>query len=392
MTTDYDIAVIGLGAVGAMAAWRAAAAGARVIGFEQFQPGHAHGSSHGGTRIFRRTLFEGVDYVPLIDASKALWLELERETRRTLFTRTGGLVIGPHDEEVVRLALVSAEAGGFEHAVLDSDELASRYPQHTPTPGHVAVFEPGAGVLDPEASIRAAVALARELGGALISGERVARVDGSGADAVITTARGDTVRARRAIVASGAWIGEMVPQLRLALSIQRSSHVWFRGADMSSFGVQRFPVFVREGGGFDLWGIPDVSASGVKIGAGASAPKPALASPGENVRTIDMRDTAPAESACSQGIRGLVARAIRASACMNSRTPDGDFILGVHPAAPALVLAGGFSGHGFKHATGSAQLCVDLALEGASRIPNERFHPTRFDGSLDEDLNGGSVL
>lgn len=126
MNHNYDIAIIGLGAMGAMAAWRAAAAGARVIAFEQYEPGHAHGSSHGGTRIFRRTLFEGDAYVPLINASRGLWRELEKTTGHRLFTPTGGLVIGPRHGDMIRVALDSARAGGFEHELLDTDELSSR--------------------------------------------------------------------------------------------------------------------------------------------------------------------------------------------------------------------------------------------------------------------------
>ena len=57
--TTYDIAVLGLGAMGSMAAWRAAARGASVIGIEQYGIAHDRGSSHGGSRIFRKTLFEG---------------------------------------------------------------------------------------------------------------------------------------------------------------------------------------------------------------------------------------------------------------------------------------------------------------------------------------------
>ena len=72
----YDIAVLGLGAMGAMAAWRGASRGAKVLGIEQFGVAHARGSSHGGSRIFRKTLFEGPAYIPLVERADQLWRQL----------------------------------------------------------------------------------------------------------------------------------------------------------------------------------------------------------------------------------------------------------------------------------------------------------------------------
>src|SRR5260370_2086492 len=68
-----DVAVIGLGAMGAMSAWRLAARGAKVIGFERFRPGHDRGSSHGDTRIFRTAYFASPEYVRLPQRAYLLW-------------------------------------------------------------------------------------------------------------------------------------------------------------------------------------------------------------------------------------------------------------------------------------------------------------------------------
>ncbi|MFI5735419.1 FAD-dependent oxidoreductase [Kribbella sp. NPDC051587] len=63
--------------------------------------------------------------------------------------------------------------------------------------------------------------------------------------------------------------------------------------------------------------------------------------------------------------------AMAAEPCMNSKTPDGDFVIGAPAAAPSLVLAGGFSGHGFTHAFAVG----DIAVDG---IALERFSPDRL--------------
>src|SRR6476659_7847582 len=89
----YDVAVIGLGAVGSAAAWQAARRGARVLGIDQFEPPHALGSSHGDTRITRLAIGGGAQYTPLVLRANEIWREVESATGETLHVVTGGLII-----------------------------------------------------------------------------------------------------------------------------------------------------------------------------------------------------------------------------------------------------------------------------------------------------------
>ena len=109
MMRSYDVAVIGLGAMGSAAAFHLARRGMSVIGFDRFSPPHALGSSHGETRIIREAYFEDPRYVPMVQRSAVLWEELERASGTRLFFRTGGLMIGLEDGTLVRGARASAE-------------------------------------------------------------------------------------------------------------------------------------------------------------------------------------------------------------------------------------------------------------------------------------------
>src|ERR671910_187487 len=119
MAVQFDVAVIGLGAMGAMAAWSAASRGASVVGFEQYDIAHDRGSSHGGSRTFRRTMFEGEHYNPIVARAEELWRKLEAESGTRLLQPSGGLCIGPPDGELIVDALRCAAAGGVEHELLD---------------------------------------------------------------------------------------------------------------------------------------------------------------------------------------------------------------------------------------------------------------------------------
>src|SRR4029077_11106918 len=142
---EADVAVIGLGAMGAMSAWRLAARGARVVGFERYRPGHDRGSSHGDTRIFRTAYFESPEYVPLLQRAHILWRQLEKESGVELLTMTGGLTIGRPDGELVSGVLASARLNDLPHRLLDGPEMGRAYPQHRMKNGEVAVLEDEAG-------------------------------------------------------------------------------------------------------------------------------------------------------------------------------------------------------------------------------------------------------
>ena len=108
----YNAIVIGLGAMGSATLFHLAKRGSRVAGFEQFQPAHAFGSSHGDSRIIRETYFEHPLYVPLVQRAHELWRELEEVSGRRLMTINGGLMIGARDGAVISGTLRSAREQG----------------------------------------------------------------------------------------------------------------------------------------------------------------------------------------------------------------------------------------------------------------------------------------
>src|SRR5215218_9378903 len=91
-----DVLIVGAGVMGCAAAYQLAKDGARVLLFDQFAVGHAHGSSHGPSRIIRLA-YDSLDYVVLARASYALWRELEAASGARLLTPTGGLDMGAPD-------------------------------------------------------------------------------------------------------------------------------------------------------------------------------------------------------------------------------------------------------------------------------------------------------
>src|SRR5687768_10571021 len=169
----FDVTIVGLGGMGSAAAAHLSARGKRVLGLEQFQPGHTQGSSHGRSRVIRLAYFEHPAYVPLLRRSYELWRSLESATGRELLQITGGLMIGSPDSEVVSGSLRSAREHGLDHELLTAADLQRRFPAFTPRQEIVALHESEAGSLFPEEGIRAHLDVAADNGAHLHFDERV---------------------------------------------------------------------------------------------------------------------------------------------------------------------------------------------------------------------------
>jgi sarcosine oxidase len=360
---DAGVAVIGLGAMGAMSAWRLAARGANVVGFERFRPGHDRGSSHGDTRIFRTAYFESPEYVPLLQRAFELWRQLETDSGAELLTITGGLAIGPPDGELVTGVLASARENDLAYRLFDVDDMKRLYPQHRLEAGEVAVREEGAGYLRPERSVAAAAAKAEAFGARLLVETEVESVSVSSAGVVIETSRGRFV-ADRALVAAGAWTPKLMAGLGLPLKVERQVLAWLAIDDPASFAPQRFPVFIREtADGRFRYGFPTTDGRSVKLGRHHEGVDVDADSVDREVREPDLQPIRDFGRASLRGVSDLVTEAC---VCMYTNTPDERFLVTSPRALPGVTVISACSGHGFKFAPVLGDLMADTILEGGA--------------------------
>ena len=62
---------------------------------------------------------------------------------------------------------------------------------------------------------------------------------------------------------------------------------------------------------------------------------------------------------------------------MYSTTPDHNFVIAEHPTQSNVVVACGFSGHGFKFVPVVGEILADLVIDGSTRHPIDIFDPRR---------------
>ncbi len=371
MTARCDVVVAGLGAMGAAAAWQLARRGARVIGLDRFAPPHARGSSHGGSRIIRQAYFEDPAYVPLVQRAYALWAELAAETGAERLVTTGGLMIGPPDGVLVRGALASATTHGIAHRVIDAAELRRAWPAFAAGDEVCAVWEPRAGVLDPERAVGDFLARAEAHGATLRFGEPL-RAWSADAGGVRVDTDAGAIEADAVVIATGAWMPRLFPGW--GLEVQRNVQMWFEPLQHAErFAPERFPIFIWEHARDQhFYGFPAL---------GASTPKVARHGVGER-HDPDVPPPAASDAEIAS-MRGLLAatlpdlagRCVASAGCLYTNARDDHFVLGPLPAQPRVIVASPCSGHGFKFAPAIGEALARWALGEGPDLDLARFAP-----------------
>ena len=371
----FDVAVVGLGAMGSAALYAAASRGQRVIGFDRFEPGHARSSSFGESRVIRLAYFEDPSYVPLLRGAYRAWRKLEALTGEKILTITGIVEAGHPGATLVEGSIRSAREHNLPHELLTPQQVNDRFPAFNLPAGWTCVFQPDGGVLLPEKAIGLFVAAAQDGGATVRLNTPVSGVQPAGNGVRVRLADGEVIDAGSAIVAPGPWIKDLIPELGGRLQLTRQPLLWFDPVDEPLVRPDRMPVFFFQSHDHLTYGLPNICGSGVKAASHLS---------GGDLESADAprADVSDHEKA---GLRALLQRYVpaaageihRTSLCIYTRSPDEHFVLGQHPEAPQIVLASPCSGHGFKFASVMGEILADLAIDRSTDWPIDLFRPQR---------------
>lgn len=366
--TSQDVIVVGLGAMGSAVAFHLASRGLRVLGVEQYSPAHERGSSHGRSRIIRLAYYESPEYVPLLLRAWELWEELEERSARKLLSRTGALMVGSSESELFRGSLRSATEHDLPHEVLDAQEIRRRFPSLDPPPDTLALYEERAGFIVPEEGVKAHLQLAGSLGAELRFEERLLSWEERDGGVLVETSRG-SYGASHLVLAPGPWAPQLLGELGGSLYVERQVMVWF------SASCDGLPVIMWEADdGRIFYCIPE----------GPERIKAALHHGGKRTtpETLDRRvheeDVEAIKGYLRKYAPALAGALVESSVCMYTNSPDLNFVVGPHPRHPRIILACGFSGHGYKFSGLIGEVTADLVIAGRTGHPIKLFSPARL--------------
>ena len=363
----FDVAVIGLGAMGSATAYQLAKRGQRVIGIDRYEPPHSQGSHCGESRITRIAIGEGEQYVPLVTRSHEIWRELEAQSRESLLETCGGLWISSarrgsevHVADFFNKTVAAARRFGVPHEILDAGDIRRRFPVFKVKDDEQGYFEPGAGLVRPEASVRAQLTLAARHGAELHTGECVEVISQRGGEVVAATGRGEYV-AKRAVIAAGAGAVELLPpEISRHLTVTRQVQYWFEARGHEELPVWIWELQDRKHG---IYGFPSrggVAKIATEVFAGEITPREML------------------ESLVAPHVHGISAASVKTVPCLYTQTPDFHFIIDRHPSMDRVLVASPCSGHGFKHSAAIGECLAQWIVDGKPGLDLSSFSLRRF--------------
>jgi glycine/D-amino acid oxidase-like deaminating enzyme len=170
----------------------------------------------------------------------------------------------------------------------------------------------------------------------------------------------------------GPWIADVLPDVYVPMRVTRQQVCYFTGLDEETFGVGRFPIFLS---GMNQYGFPMHGPGWLKVGLHDFG---ATVNPDQGYEP-DMDEVEAVLAFLRAFIPGAAeAELAGVDRCMYDITTDEDFILDYHPGGRGVVIASGFSGHGFKFGVLIGRLLCALALDTEPEFPLERFRLSRF--------------
>jgi sarcosine oxidase len=375
----FNTIVVGVGGMGSAACYYLARRGKRALGLEQFDIPHMRGSSHGYTRIIRLAYYEHPSYVMLLRRAYELWHDIERAAGETLLHTTGSLDAGPADSWVFKGALQSAMRYDLPHEVLTGLEMTQRFPGYRLPHEIMALYQPQGGFLAPERCIVAYANAAMALGAEIHGRERVLDVQPTGYGGVRVRTDRELYEADSVVITAGAWDSQLLPFLRGLAVPERQVLAWLQPHKPEHFQAANFPVFnclVPEGRfyGFPVHGVPGFKFGKYHHFQEVGHPDRLLLDENEPRPDdeIMLRDFA------SRYFPDGTGPTMTLAACMFTNTPDGHFIIDVHPQFPQIAYASPCSGHGYKFASVIGEIMAELADLGTSRWDLSLFRADRF--------------
>ncbi len=332
-----EVVVGGAGVNGLATAWALAREGRDVLVLEQFPLGHARGSSHGASRIFRLAYPEA-HWVRLAQEALEGWRELEAETGTKLLELNGLIELVSDPSEGSAGAL---DECGVPWSLLDPAEAERRFPLRVPD-GLQVVFQEDAGYVRAD---RALEAFSRGL--RILPETKVLSLD-----PLDTTA--GRIEAQAVVVTAGPWAKELLAGVvDLPVVPTRETVAYFR---LES--EKPVPSVVDFKPDTTLHGTYALAAPGIglKIGRHKSGPP---ADPDEEGQP-DLEVVEHVAEVVAERFPDADPEPVKVETCFYTNTDDDRFILERHDR---IVVGSACSGHSFKFAPAVGRRLAALAAE-----------------------------
>jgi monomeric sarcosine oxidase len=360
----YDFVIIGAGVFGAWTAHFLRHNGASVALLDAYGPANSRASSSGETRVIRMGYGPDELYTRWSMRSLPVWREFAARIGREIFQQTGVLWLSNDEDAYLKsVGRVLAQAG-VEHEELKADEIARRWPQlrfHDVTCG---VLEPASGLLMARTAVQLLVKELIESGVEYLP-SAAEPPSGAGKVPFIRTVTGDSMSAGTFIFCCGPWLPKIFPDLLGERIFPTRQEVFFLGASAGNmdFRPPKMPVWLHRTHPGLPYALPDIEGRGFKIAFDLHGEKFDADS---GMRTVAQTSIDTLRAYLRQHIPALEnAPVLETRVCQYENTWNGDFLVDRHPDFENVWIAGGGSGHGFKHGPALGEYLTERILHDA---------------------------
>lgn len=373
----FDVAIIGAGTMGIAAGAFLAQQKVNTVLIDAFDPPHHHGSHHGDTRMIRHAYGEGRQYVTLVKRAQQLWEELEQHTTYKIFEKTGVLGLGPKYSSFLQETIEAANKYDLPLDILNSKEIKERWPGFSVPDHFIGCFESESGLIYSENAIKAYKEIAINNGAKLVTNTPVQQIEMEDMDNIKISTENQVYYAKKVIVTAGAWVAKLLPDLNLPIRPTRKAFGWF-DAPADLYDISNFPSFYVEDDTNMCYGFPSKDGAGLKIGRSDGGQ---AIDPNQHKQNFGQYETD--EEELRFFLRTYMPKANgelkQGKTCLYTLSSDNHFIIDYHPEHENIIIACGFSGHGFKFGSVMGEVLGQLAQKGKSSFDISLFSLKRFD-------------
>jgi len=379
------VVVVGAGVFGSWTAHHLLAAGHRVTLLEAIGPAHSRASSGGESRLTRGAYGRNAIYTRMALDSLAAWTELSAVSGLPIFIPAGVLFFFPTDEPYFRDSIAAHEELRLPLEVLDSLEMARRFPMFDFDGISIGLFEPQFGALMARRAVLTLVDRFIRSGGEYLTGNVAAPVASGDMLGEMRLSSGESIGADMFVFALGPWLPKLLPDVVGRRIVATRQEVFFFAPPPGDarFQPTRMPCWADFNDGDMFYGFPDLESRGVKFAHDVHG---AEVDPDTQDRRSN--EAALAEIVAFRDRRFPLLREAplsEARVCQYENSSNGDFLIDFHPQLRNALLVGGGSGHGFKHGPEVGRYAADrlfqsvepeprFSLAGKSNVHNREVH------------------
>lgn len=364
----YDCIIVGLGCSGLMSLERISR-NKKVLGIDKNGVNNKQGSSHGESRIYRLSYYEGTEYLPMLEESVNIWKKIEEKTGEELLKKDEIIFMTDgSNEEKHELCKKSCEEADIKYEILKGDDINNRYNHLSVNKNVKAITHEKAGTLKSGKALRTVEKMCSKRPETDIIQGEISEYNIK-ENQVKVSCDGKEYKANKIVFATGPWSKKQFHILDF-LDIENHTYCLYKDKDKS---ITPFISYIKDS---HFYGLPSLEKHNIKIGE-----------LGEDEKVEDMEEfkrKGPSKDRVERN-KNFVKNKFKidyneldAMVCPITRTPDDDYIIDYHPKNDNIILCTGMSGHGFKTSSQNGKIVCDLVNDKYNKYSSGMFSIDRF--------------